>query len=60
MTMIELMALAFYDEMGRQREIYGWPCQKHPPFDEWNEDERDAAVASMEAALNVHREWSVE
>lgn len=60
MTMIESMVLAFNDEMELQRVAHGWPLYPKPPFWDWPKDEQEAAVACMEAALKVQREWSVE
>jgi hypothetical protein len=55
-TLLERMAVAFDEEMERQRAGYGWPLHPKPPLDLWPEDEKAAAFACFRAALRAIRE----
>lgn len=55
-ALVEKMIVAFDDEMERQRATHGWPAHPKPPFNEWPQEERDATIAVMGAALKTLRE----
>jgi hypothetical protein len=49
--LVERMILAFGEEIERQQDARGWA--KGTPFKTWPQDEQDACIAAMSAALNV-------